>query len=329
MRVALRYFAPFVRAACVLLCVGTLASCKQSVDLDAIQKLAASTAAAGDSYSALSNELYASCVREYEWEWAGALSHRDFPHLSDVCHANRVAADQWQTANLVVLSYVRALGSLAGGDDTQTDYGIPHLVDAINSATGSSLDQDKQLKPITSLSTSIAKDIFNIRRRNEIAVYAPQADKDLSALIAVLEDVASTNYSKQLDLETDAINNFYKSVVPLSVEGKLPAARPRMHKDDLVSSRIVNQTLLNVDRVQLLTLRDRYRTDRDAVDTRRGSIDAYVQSLEAIKGAHSALVASIQANDVGSVRRIVQAYIDQLRPDIERLRHSTNEGPTK
>lgn len=302
--------------------------CRQSVDLDSVRTLAATTSASADSYAALTEDFYSSCVRVYDWEWAAARSHAGFPSLTDSCGDNREAANQWQNANLVVLSYIRALGALAGGSDTQTDYGIPKLIDGINSVTGSSLSKG-QVSSISTAATNIVTDMYNIRRRNAIATYAPKANDDLDALITVLEGVARTNYSKQLDFETDAVNNFYKPVAPVVPNGMAPAPQGGTSKEPMRRGAwppVVISAIGDVGKVQLLELRDRYRADKAAVDQRRSAIDAYVLSLEALKTAHKGLVDTIQSNSIGDVAKIVQAYVDQFRPDVESIDRAFGGG---
>jgi hypothetical protein len=329
-----RLFSENLRTICMAVAaVSLFSACNQSVDLDAIKTLANATAASADSYNSLSGDFQSSCIRAYEWEWAGARTHSRFPSLDSACGANQRAAVQWRDANLVVLSYVRALGSLAGGNDTKSDFGIPNLIDKINSGAGTGMSK-AQSSAISTAATAIVTDIFNIRRRNEISKYAPKANADLDSLIAALEQVATTNYSTQLDLETDAIDHFYAPVAPQEVSGPgLPATvatvkglrvtarseRPMSVPVGTVVPKIVNQTLLDFDKVQLLTLRDRYRLDRAAVADRRKAIGAYVDSLEALKSAHSSLVEAITSNKPGDVAKIVQAYVDEFRPDIKTI----------
>jgi hypothetical protein len=310
---------------CAAISSMALSGCNQSVDLSAVTKLAATTATSASSFAALSQDLETSCTRTYEWEWVAARSYDGFQSAQQVCAADKGAAAQWQAANIVLLSYIRALGALAGGNDTESDYGIPGLVSGISSVTHSSLSST-QVSGISSVATSLVTDIYNIRRRDEIAKYAPAADKDLDALVAVLEDVAKENYAAQLGFETDSINNFYRPVVGVAVPSFDASGQsaPSSHSSSLPV--IETKALTNLDKVQLLQLRDHYKIDRDAIDVRRSGIGAYVAALEAIKNAHTALVESIVSSKSSDVAKIVQSYIDQLGPSIQQLNKATSGG---
>jgi hypothetical protein len=279
-----------------------LTACNQNADLDAIKQLASTTQASADSYSALANDYYVSCTRRYEWEWAAALSYRGIQPLSVACQSDKLTSTQWEDANLVLLSYVAALGALAGGGDSQTDYGIPKLIDSINSASGSL--SSSIVSTISSLGQSLVTDLINMRRRDEIATYAPKANKDLDQLIGVLEDVGKTNYTKQLTLESDGLNHFFQ----LGISEQRSTRAPSQLSEEQVS------------------LRDRYRSARQQLDAHSDGVGAYVNSLEAIKNTHSALVASVESNSTADVGKIIQFYVDQLAPDIQELNRSVKGG---
>ena len=295
-----------------------LAGCKQSVDLDAIQRLAAATDAASSSYAALAQDLDRSCVRMYEWNWSSARSYYGFPTLEATCGADAKASAQWQQANQVVVAYVRALGNLAGGSDTETDYGLSGLVESINASGATSLSSEQQ-KAVSAAASDLIKDIFNIRRRNEIAAYAPKANEDLKALIVALQSIANTNYAEQLDLELVAINHFYSPVVA-AVGTARPSSVQKTATKNVVLIPLAPQVTRSVEdmgKVEILTLRDRYRQDRAALDARRGAIGAYVRSLSSIASAHAALVDAIQRNDTSHVGGIIASYVSQLKPDLQ------------
>lgn len=309
-----------------------LTSCKQSVDLDALKTLATTTAASADSYSALSADFYTSCVRMWNWQWIAARSHARFPSLDDACGTNQIASHQWQAANLVLLSYIRALGALAGGNDNNSDFGIPKLIEAVN-GTGQGLSS-AQSTAISNAATAIVADIYNLRRRAAISETAPKAQSDLNALASALQAVAKVNYSTQLDLETDAIDHFYAPVSPEAVGiGPSPTAIGAIHElrsraksekrvsveNGALNMRSLNATLSDFDKVQLLTLRDQYRRDRAAVQERRSAINAYVRSLQAINATHQNLVDAIANNRPADIAKIVQAYIDEFAPDIRAI----------
>ncbi len=329
-------------AVAIISTAALLTGCQQNVDLPGVNAFAQSVGASSGAFSSIAGDFYSSCIREYDWAWAQALSHRRTKSLDEFCSAQQKAAQQWQQANLVVIEYVQALGNTAGGSDTQTDFGIPDLVSSINGITGSGLS-DTQIKAVSTSGTSIVTDIFNLRRRKEIARYAPQANQDLDALIATLEDIAKTNYSRQLDLEQDAVDRFYSAVVPTAgptttdvlptVQGlqkRLALSDKRSTNSQQLRSVLFDRVLVDFDRTQILALKQNYVTDRQGISDKRKAISIYVSALESIRKTHSQLVAAIESNSPGDVGKIAQAYIDEYGPEIKALENAfIPRGKTK
>jgi|GEM_PF-6275795 len=328
---------------CITVLVTALTGCRQNVDLSAVQALAQEVGSSSDSFAMLANDFYGSCVRQYNWRWSAALSRAKIEPISQACAASQNASQQWQDANLIVIEYVQALGSLAGGGDSQTDFGIPGLVQSINGVTNSGLNQ-AQTKAISDAATSIVTDIFNIRRRNELATYIPQANTHISNLIDTLEQIARTNYGLQLDLEQESIDHFFVAVVAPPGAAPQPVSAPtieelhrrlneslkRRASNRVMRNALFDRAILDIDRVQVLTLRREYEKERSATDERRKAIAAYVGALETIRGVHEQLTASITSNSQGDVRRIVQAYIDEYGPQVHAIQAAfASRGPTQ
>jgi hypothetical protein len=327
---------------CALVLATTLTGCRQNVDLSAVRALADQVGSSSDAFATLANDFYGSCIRTYNWKWSAALSRANMQTLSQECDTSQGAARQWQDANLIVIEYVQALGSLAGGGDSQTDFGIPTLVQSISGTAHTGLRND-QTKAISDAATSIVTDIFNIRRRNELATYIPQANAHLSAIIDKLEDVAQTNYNTQLNLEQDAIDRFFVAVAPPVGGAPQPVAAPtleqlqarlaqsakRRSSNRDMRNALFDRAIVDIDRVQILALRREYQKQRAATDERRKAIAAYVSSLETIRGVHQQLTASIASNTRGDVRAIVQAYIDKYGPEVRAIQTAfSSQGAT-
>jgi hypothetical protein len=332
----------FTALLCAIFLVTALSGCRQNVDLSAVRALADQVGSSSDAFATLANDFYGSCIRTYNWKWSAALSRASMQPLAQECDTSQTAARQWQDANLIVIEYVQALGSLAGGGDSGTDFGIPTLVQSISGTTHAGLTGD-QTKAISDAATSIVTDIFNIRRRNELAKYIPQANAHLSSIIDKLEDVAQTNYNTQLNLEQDAIDRFFVSVAPPAGGAMQPVAAPtieqlqarlaqsvkRRSSNTIMRNAMFDRAMLDIDRVQILTLRHEYEKQRAAADERRKAIGAYVSALETIRAVHQQLTASIASNTQGDIRAIVQAYIDKYGPEVRAIQTAfSSQGTT-
>lgn len=310
-----------------------LAGCPQSVDLSAVRAFSETVGASSPAFADISGDFYGSCVREYDWLWAGALNHRGVKTLDITCAEQQAAAQQWQKANLVVIAYVQGLGNVAGGGDTQTDFAIPDLISGITSVTSSKLT-DAQVNAIGSFGTSIVTDIFNLRRHNEIARYAPQANHDLDELISTLEDIARKNYAFQLALEQDAMDRFYAAVVPppegvppvgtalpgvQELQARLGRSDKKGMSNQQARSALFDRVLLDIDRVQILTLKQSYLAERKIVTDKRKAIVAYVGALESIRKTHGQLVGAIESGRPNDIGKIAQAYTDEYAAQIKAI----------
>ncbi len=264
------------------------AGCEQNVDLAGVQRLAATIDGSSAAFAALAADFGDSCVRQYDWQRAAGNVSSDPAHaLETLCGPASETAAEWEAGNRVVLGYVKVLGSLAGGGQAPTDYGIPELLKSQHLAGAQSTST------IGALGAKLVGDFFDVRRRHEIAIDAPQAQSDLDALIAALESVAQDNYRSQLRYEGDAVDDFYAPVLRSGVLHHASTA----------------------DTVALIEARERYRVDRSAVDERRNAIAAYVGALDGLKKTHAALVAAIVSNRPGDIGAIATAAVLEYVPN--------------
>ncbi len=210
---------------------------------------------------------------------------------NDPCQYSEDAAEQWQSVNLVLTNYVRTLSNLAGASDRNTAYGLDSLAKDV---TNAGLLKNGQGDALKSAVAQLITERFNVSRREAIAQDATKADGALGRIIDILEYVARNDYRGELDGEQQTIDNFYRDNFYATQAG-LPA-------------------------MQALQFRAQWRADLDALAQRRHAIDAYVQSLEAIRKAHSAILRQIGAGGESAFASIIAAYVSEYTPLVESIR---------
>jgi hypothetical protein len=275
-----------------------LTACKQAVDLDAVQTLATSVQSSEAGFAAIANDFAQSCYRDYSWRAATALDPSQLASMSTTCAANTAAAQQWQNANSVVVSYILALGNLAGRSDNAGDFGISDLATnlaELQISAGSKFFSDAQVTSLTQLSSQIVSDIFAVRRRSEIAELAPKADLALQAYLSVLQTAAQKNYAKQLGLERDTVQKAFR------ISGAAAIRTPG-------------------EQAAYVQTRTDFQAQLADLGAKEAAIGSYVAVLSDIGKAHGKLVASIASNDPSQITAIVRAYFNAYQSDIVALR---------
>jgi hypothetical protein len=207
----------------------------------------------------------------------------------DPCQLEADASDQWQRANLVLLNYVRALGTLAGTGTANT-YGFDTLATGL---TGSKALSSKQAEAFKSGAALIAADIFAARRREAIATYAVEADEVLKRWISALESVANENYRFALMQERRDVNHFFV--------------------DTFVTSRGDESALASLE------YKTAWNDELTATDLHLTALNAYVKALEALRSAHHAMVVKITKSGFTDLSAIVDGYIAQVQPEIAKM----------
>lgn len=322
--------------ACAIALSLSLAGCQQSVDLDAVRQLAASTTAASSSYASLAADYYQSCLRDQHWREFDisiiaerirssggtqqgpatppkALGSADIPinkKLPDAqrtaigqifdskadlaaeldCDGNAQASTQWQIWNQILVSYIAALGNIAGGSKDDADFGVGQLANSLQKSK--LLTNQGQVDALSKAANDAIGALFAARRRGEIAKFAAgPGNAFITTYIPVLQRVATDDYRKNmLFKEEQALDAFFN--------------------DNLLSTKV------GIEALSALTYVSQWTTYRTALDQRKQAAVAYVKSLDEIKHAHDELVAAIANNKTNEVARIIQVHLNQFGPDI-------------
>ena len=210
----------------------------------------------------------------------------------DVCYLELQASDQWQKANLVLLNYVRALGDLAGAHESNTNaFGFDSLANELVASKALSADQATTYQTFAG---QLARDIFSAGRRDAIARYAPEATQALGKWIDILEYVANTNYRFVLTNERQALNHFFLDNFQATQSG-LPAFEALQYKST-------------------------WKTELSDIDGRLQAISGYVNTLEALRKAHNALVQKSAQRNFADFYEIVTVYITEYQPELDKIR---------
>ena len=320
-----------------LICAATaslfLNACQQSVDLDAVRKLAASTTAASASYGALAGDYYQSCLRTQMWREfdisvitkrrmsedrakPGPLPtlppssipvNRQLPpeeqaKLAEIftskksivaelsCDGNQAASAQWQIWNQLLVSYIAALGNVAGGSKDDADFGMNQLTKSLQGTK--LLATQAQSDALSKAANDVVGAMFEARRKGEIAKFAAGPGQAfIDTYVDRLQAVAKKDYQDaMLGSEEQALNAFFT--------------------DNLFSTR------LGIETLSAVTYVSQWSTYRSALDQRKQATAAYVKSLGEIKHAHNELVQAIINNKTSEVARIVQTHLNEFGPDI-------------
>lgn len=211
---------------------------------------------------------------------------------ADPCATDVLASDDWQKLNVIVINYIDALGNLAGsGQSSNNVYGFDKLAASLKSSTGLPTNE---VSTIQQLLSTVVRDIFASQRTDAIFKYAPEAKEALNNIIATLENIADTDYRKQLSQERTDIDEFYRD--------NMSTANP-------------------ADRTSTIDYRKQWTADLNALDEKVAAINRYRSSLESLRSTHDTLVdeASRPNPDITSV---VNAYVTQFLPDVQAIQQA-------
>jgi len=210
-------------------------------------------------------------------------------NTGDPCQIGADAAQQWQTVNLIVLNYVRALANLAGArEKSDNTFGLDTLAGTLSDQ---GLFKKGQGTAIQGAVSSVIRDVFAQKRRDAIAKSAPLAEKSLNAVIGALEDVANVDYRQVLTQERRDVNHFFRDNFHAAPNG-IPA-------------------------LKTLAYRQQWKDELAAIDKRVAAINDYVGTLEAFRKAHKALLSKVGQGDFSDFYSIVSAYVAEYQPRID------------
>jgi hypothetical protein len=274
------------------------------LNLAAVQTLAAQTAASKDTFDAISEDFYDSCLRSMQ-----------YTNTFDVgtCATHEDAAKLWQAANAELLSYVASLGALA--TDKQTDFGLTNLTSAAAGLKPGILTSGQQTA-IVSAGKGLLSEIFAAQRRDALVSVMTAAERPdpvhncpdgcLADLVKQLTAIAQNDYDGTvLTAEDGQIKLFYVDRISRA-EASL---KPGSTSPDLAALVAVGQL------IAIQQYANEY-SSRQNVAAKRAAAKQYVVALNQIVTAHHNVVKAIEDNSpeqiVGIASEFVTTYSAQL-----------------
>jgi len=277
--------------------------CNQSLNLAAVQTFTTQAAASKETFDAVSEDFYDSCLRASQYTTAA--------FDVSACDQHQQAAKLWQVANAELLSYVASLGALA--TDKQTDFGLSNLTAAVGALPSGKISAAQQAA-IAGAGKGLLSGIFAAQRRDALAAVMSNAERPdaadgcpngcLKALVDQLTQIAQADYFAVLKNEDNQIDVFYVTKISLAEAPLKPSASQQLN------------VLVSVG--QLLALGQHANQDaaHQNVTAKRAAIKQYVAALNQIVIAHHSVVKAIQENSpeqiVGIASEFVATYSAQL-----------------
>ena len=272
-----------LRAAVSLAILTLLSACAhQALDLNAINGFSSTAAASEQSFADIAADFYASCVRSHQFVYTSG------PVPDPDCSESQADSKSWSDANEIVISYIKALGDLAGGTATTSDYGLPALSSQLST---SKILNDPQAQAIKTFATDAVNVIFAAERREVLADKMQHADGSLKTAIDTLKAVASHYSNTQLGFEQDQLNSFFQH-------------------------NLVHPKKLGLQQIQLFEYRSDYGKLRIELNNRLNAAKAYASALDTIGQTHTQLLQSVQTHNLGSAIAAEAAAIKQIAPDL-------------
>lgn len=241
-----------------------------------------------DLYNQLSPEIINAFSKTFAKYAPDSLSH--------LCDKEKIAAQDWQDANSIVVAYFVALGNLAGGAPGKDPFGAKGLAANLQK---SSVLSSTQSSAIGSLVTDVIQSIFDAKRRGALAGAITDNDAKVGNAIMFLESIATTHYRKALNREQATSDEF--------LQENLALARP------------------GADAFTVLQFSDSWSQRTTIFEQRVGAIGSYVNALEKLRKSHAQILTAISNDDASSALAIAKLYYDSLQPDLDAMRKAFAE----
>ena len=288
--------------------LAALSGCRQNVDLDAVRMMSQSASAAQASFDNVAQDFHETCVRKLRWEYlkqtakssAGELSGIDEksyqPQRCDDALTTTAIA-RWKAFNRLYLGYFVAMGNIAGAKSDANAYGIQSFAKTIvESRQFGGASNATPIKDAATALTAAIDEVFNARKRDAISGFAgTEGAKFIAKAIPGLVN-ASNDLSTSLGFEEDAVNDFYVETFKHTKGG--------------------------TDMLAALRYRQDWAADLKTVQNRREAITSYQNAIGDLEKAHGALVDSIKSDKPQAVASIVQLYLSEFQPLVEKMNAS-------
>jgi hypothetical protein len=256
-----------------------LAGC---VDLSEVGKFAALSETANASFPSLVADIQDSCDRR-----ANYAPEDGRQEVLLHCKNLSTSKDGLLQAQQVLLSYMEALKNLSS--DKAVTYG--EKLDALPDALSKSGLGDSQVKATTGLAKILFDAAIGGYRRREVGKLVGETNEDIQTLTVALRKVISGGYTTELNLEKDAIRDFYET-----------GLKEHEKQEPLTA----------------LLVKRRWVDDLDKVQKRKSAALAYGKVMDSIAEGHQKLFDSRN-------RWSTEELVKQLGPAISDIHKSTQE----
>lgn len=195
-----------------------LGSCS-SADIKAAQELAKLYNSAKDTFPAIANDVYQSCLRSADLTLLNTPTptsgqiDKDRQEAKTSCQDNELAASQaLNDTNQVILDYLEALGKLVADDDlTNFDPQLNSIGTSLQSLPGLNTNEKKEA---IDAGSAIAKFLFRAftdgYRREQLEQAVTTVNTPLQTLVAALDKSVKQHYVNGfLETEQVAVDNYY------------------------------------------------------------------------------------------------------------------------
>ena len=256
-----------------------LAGC---VDLSEVGKFAALSETANASFPGLVADIQESCDRRANYASEGrrqeVLLH---------CRNLSASRDGLLQAQQVLLNYMEALKNLSS--DKTVTYGVK--LDALPDALSKSGLDDSQVKAATGLAKILIDAAIVGYRRKEVGKLVGETNGDIQTLTTSLKKVISVGYSTELNLEEEAIKDFYQTNL-------------KEHETQ--------------EPLTALLVKRLWAADLNGLQKRENAALAYGKVMESIARGHQKLYES-------RGRWSTEEFVKELGPEISDIYKSTQE----
>jgi hypothetical protein len=261
----------WIRVFILFFCVLSTAGCGKLKQAEELGRLSEELS---DSFSAMSDDIYFSCLRKSRYN-----SGR-FPDIITVREANdskceekyRPVSDKVKDVNFILIGYMGAIGTLATNRPGFFRPNIDRLQDSLNS-----VNDQLPAVGITTINPNaitsgfnvlnVLADIFTYKfRYSNTKTAVVCTDQDIQNYIPHLKNIFQQGYIPLLDSERQLVNAYFRDLTP-----------PPTATNNLT------------DRESSYNLTENYNNVIDQIILRKRAAAAYVQILETTAETHAAI----------------------------------------
>jgi hypothetical protein len=272
-----------------------ISSCGSNADLAKIREFSQLSNSAKEAFPKIADDVYLSCLRAARYRAVSTLPPKaeniaqqtnfgdrleDRTEAQKECDQSaRTLGPKMKQGNAIVVMYMQKLGALASDNLTNVDPEFDQLKQS-SGDLGSALSdkglsiQPKQLEAGVEIFKFLTEGILNGKRLDTLSEVIPAVDQPLKDYSDGLKLVVDEVYVEQyLRTEEAQLDNYYKDIIT-----DILASQARTQGDSTLA---LTDTLLSLD--------DKWNTQKDEIQKRRDLAFSYINLLGAITASHHEL----------------------------------------